>query len=290
MAEILRWRLLLFHDRDTVTNGDVSLKMDHIPSLLQTEYRLYRHILYQTLMLNTSRAQPMSARILQDQVNNDQVNWSFKDCSENTVLLKNTDSSLLRTIQQSRPLQRVTIDDSRKTSEDGRVWRESSMATYEAHVQDFLAALCVLIHISSGQPIREPEFFFMMWRNTQRRRHIAIRFSRVMSHTNYGRQQSQQGLYQDSVRFLAQPIGDLLLDYLVYVLPLRQRFARQSSTTGISSPLLWERNGKVWPDARLSSCICRIGARSPWPSSRPSSPETSIISTLMASMMMTRRS
>lgn len=46
-------------------------------------------------------------------------------------------------------------------------WRASAMATYETHVQEFLERLCVLIHISSGQPIREPEFFSMMWRNTQ---------------------------------------------------------------------------------------------------------------------------
>ncbi|KAK0335655.1 hypothetical protein LTR94_011910 [Friedmanniomyces endolithicus] len=123
-----------------------------------------------------------------------------------------------------------------------------------AHVQDFLAALCVLIHISSGQPIREPEFFSMMWRNTQRRRHITIRFSRVMIHTNYRKQQSQQGLYQDSVRFLPQPIGTLLLDSIVYVLPLRERFLRQSLPSGLLSPLLWEQGGKVWSDARLSSC------------------------------------
>lgn len=30
---------------------------------------------------------------------------------------------------------------------------------YETHVQRFPAALCVLIHISSGQPVREPDFF-----------------------------------------------------------------------------------------------------------------------------------
>lgn len=123
----------------------------------------------------------------------------------------------------------------------------------------------MLIHISSGQPIREPEFFSMMWRNTQRRRHITIRFSRLMIHTNYGKQQSQQGLYQDSVRFLARPIGDLLLDYLVYVLPLRERFLRQSSPSGLLSPLLWEQDGKVWPDARLSSYLAAACVRASIP-------------------------
>jgi len=129
------------------------------------------------------------------------------------------------------------------------------MATFETHVQEFLQRLCVLIHVSSGQPIREPEFFSMMWRNTQRRRHITLRHERVMIHTEYGKQQQQQGLYQNSVRFLAQPVGTLLLDYLVFVQPLRERFLRQSSPQALISPFLWEKNGKVWSEGRLSRCL-----------------------------------
>ncbi|KAK3073559.1 hypothetical protein LTR53_004752 [Teratosphaeriaceae sp. CCFEE 6253] len=45
------------------------------------------------------------------------------------------------------------------------------------------------------------------------------------------------------------------ISYIVYVLPLRERFLRQSSPGGLLSPLLWEKGGKVWSDARLSSCL-----------------------------------
>ncbi|KAK0773070.1 hypothetical protein LTS02_012039 [Friedmanniomyces endolithicus] len=43
-----------------------------------------------------------------------------------------------------------------------RAWRKNAMATYETHVQEVLERLCVLIHISSGQPVREPELFSIM--------------------------------------------------------------------------------------------------------------------------------
>jgi len=269
MGEILRWRLLLFHVRkhsvgdqeavwddehDAVIYNDITLRMDHLPHLLQVEYRRCRRLLYHELLLDASDVQHMSATDLQDHPGNDTVYWSFKDYPPNVRVLQGTDCFLLQTIQQTPALSRLFVGESTKTP-GGWEWRASAIASYEAHVQDFLAHLCVLIHISSGQPLREPEFFSMMWRNTEQRRHITVRFGRVMIHTTYGKQQQQQGLRQDSVRFLAQPIGNLLLDYLVYVLPLRERFLRQSSPRALLPPLLWEQGGEVWRESRLSSSL-----------------------------------
>ncbi|KAK1808807.1 hypothetical protein LTR12_016830 [Friedmanniomyces endolithicus] len=76
-----------------------------------------------------------------------------------------------------------------------------------------------------------------------------------MIHTEYGKQQQQQGLYQNNVRLLTQPVGTLLLDYLVFVRPLYERFLRQSSPQALISPFLWEKNGKVWSEGRLSRCL-----------------------------------
>jgi len=77
----------------------------------------------------------------------------------------------------------------------------------------------------------------------------------VIIHTQFGRQKQQQGLYQDSVRFFPQPIGTLLLDHLVFVLPLRERFLRQSSPQALLSPLLRERGRDIWSEGRLSACL-----------------------------------
>ncbi|KAK0822603.1 hypothetical protein LTR73_009190 [Friedmanniomyces endolithicus] len=85
----------------------------------------------------------------------------------------------------------------------------------------------------------------MTWRNTQRRRSITLCHERVMIHVKYHKGQQQSGRYKDNVRFLAQPIGDLLLDYIVYVMPLRQIFLRQQSPKALLSPFLREKNGKM---------------------------------------------
>jgi hypothetical protein len=129
------------------------------------------------------------------------------------------------------------------------------MASYEATVQEFLKRLSVLIHISGGQPVRESEFFSMTYPNTQRRRSIIIRFDRVMVHVQHHKGQQQTGNYKENVRFIANPIAELLLDYIVYVLLLRERFLRQASPKALLSPYLWEKDGKAWLEGHLSRYI-----------------------------------
>jgi hypothetical protein len=118
------------------------------------------------------------------------------------------------------------------------LWRETALAGYEATVQQFLQRLCVLMHVSGREPVRESEFFEMTWRNTQRRRSIIIRHDRVMVHVKIHKGQQQTGRYKENVRFLAHPVGELLLDYLVYVMPLRQTFLRQLAPKALLVPFL----------------------------------------------------
>ena len=122
-------------------------------------------------------------------------------------------------------------------------------------MQEFLKRLSVLIHISGGQPVRESEFFSMTWRNTQRRRSITLCHDRVMIHVKYHKGQQQTGRHKENIRFLANPVGELLLDYIVYVMPLPQLFLRQQSPKALFSAFLWEKNGKAWTDGQLSRCL-----------------------------------
>lgn len=83
-----------------------------------------------------------------------------------------------------------------------------------------------------------------------------------MLHTQYHKGQQQTGAYKDNIRFLPKAIGDLLLDYLAYVLPLRQLFLRQRTPNALVSPYLWSKpDGSVFPDGTLSTCLSKACAR-----------------------------
>lgn len=207
MGEILRWRLLLFRMSGTsigtheaswnegeqvLTYENTELRMDQIPSLLESEYQGCSQLLYDDFMLGLKSLRRIQPRMLKDGVNVDTVRWNFTQHRDNAHALKGADGALLADIKQSEQLCRVfLVEDSRPS---GRLaWRESAMASYEATVQELLKRLRVLIHISGGQPVRESEFFSMTYRNTQRRRSIIVHFDRVMVHVQYHKGQQQTG-------------------------------------------------------------------------------------------------
>ncbi|KAM0713375.1 hypothetical protein Q7P37_010337 [Cladosporium fusiforme] len=275
MGEILRWRLLLFkvsgasvgtHEaswderEEVLTYEDTELRMDQIPSLLASEYQGCSQLLYDDLMLGLQSLRPMNAQSLVDGVNVETVGWNFAQHRDNATTLGGTESALTKAIERSDQLSRIFLTEDNR-SPSGWAWRESAIAGYEATVQEFLKRLSVLIHISGGQPVRESEFFSMTYRNTQRRRSIIIRFDRVMVHVQYHKGQQQTGNYKENVRFLARPIERLVLDYIVYIMPLRERFLRQKSPGQLLSPYLWEKEGKVWPEGQLTRNMEESSAR-----------------------------
>ena len=74
----------------------------------------------------------------------------------------------------------------------------------------------------------------------------------------YYKLQQQRGTFRDNVRFVSELNNDLLLLYLVYMIPLRQVFALLSSPRANLSPYLWAKQGKVWPDNKLTSCLKKV--------------------------------
>ena len=234
--------------------------MDQIPTLLASEYQDCHRLLYDDLMMSQKTIGHMHSWALRDGPNVDTIDWNFTQHRDNANLLKGADTALLSAIDRSEQLSHVFLSvDAR--ARNGFVWRETALAGYEATVQQFLQRLCVLIHVSGGQPVRESEFFEMTWRNTQRRRSITIRHDRVMVHVKFHKGQQQTGRYKENVRFLAHPVGELLLDYLVYVMPLRQTFLRQNSPKALLAPFLWEKDGKVWAEGQLSRCLEEASTR-----------------------------
>lgn len=69
-----------------------------------------------------------------------------------------------------------------------------------------------------------------------------------MVHVKYHKGQQQTGKFKENVWFLAHPVGELLLDYLAYVMPLRQCLLREHFPKGLLTPFLWEKDRKVWPE------------------------------------------
>ena len=116
-----------------------------------------------------------------------------------------------------------------------------AMKIYEAHAQDFLKPVLVLAHVAPGPPLRASELLSVMWRNTAQQRHMLMWEKLVMLYVQYHKGQQQSGVYKDNIRFLPKAIGDLLLMYIAYVIPLQQMFLRQQTPGALISPYLWSK-------------------------------------------------
>lgn len=190
MGEVLRWRLILFkaskedvgahqarwdEDEEVLTFGETRLGMDRVPALLRSEYLRACRLLEQELLLDHGGSiLPMKAWLLKDRPDIDTFGWYFGRSALNGVLLGRCESVLLRAIRRSERLKAAYLVES--TGEGGTrlAWREKAIALYEASADEFLKSLAVLVHMSSGQPLREPEFLSMTWKNTEKRRSVVL--------------------------------------------------------------------------------------------------------------------
>jgi hypothetical protein len=278
---ILQWRLYLFAvskqllakhqaiwslDGQTVLYRDVNLQLSHVSQLVLSEYQQAYTLLYDELMFNTGSLPSLESWRFQDDLDLQCYGGSWLQHPQNADLLAGADLALLRQIQGQADLRALFIYKVTSSSNQPATLDPVAINVYEAHVQDFLKRLLVLCHVTSGQPLRQPELLSIRWQNTDRQRHILLWEKLVLIYTQYHKGQQQSGAYKENVRFLPRAVGNLLLDYLAYVMPLRQLFLRQPKPKALISPYLWARlDGTVWPDSTLSSCLAQACARAQVP-------------------------
>ena len=275
---ILQWRLYLFKvaktmiakhqarwslDGQMVAYCGVELQMSQISDLVRSEFCEAERLLHDELMFQTRDLVPMESWRLQDDLDLEDFGGSWLSHPGNDAFLKDSDLALFRQIQGNSDLRSMFLT----TAEGGGVALcPHAMAIYESQAQDFLKCVLVLCHVSGGPPLREPELLSVMWRNKACQRHLMIWEKLVMIHTQYHKGQQQSGVYKDNIRFLPKAIGDLLLSYITYVLPLRQLFLRQQAPGALISPYLWSKaDGTVWADGAVSTCLRKACVRAEVP-------------------------
>ncbi|RBA14537.1 hypothetical protein FPRO05_03329 [Fusarium proliferatum] len=278
-GHILQWRLYLFAasrtsltkhqarwslDGETVDYMGTKLHMEQVTQLVESEFRQAHSLLYDKLLFGMRDAAPIEAWRLHDDLDVDDYGASWLTDERNREILAGTHDALLRQIEERADLRQVFV---RLDPNGGVRLCPKAIAIYEAHVQEFLKRMLVPISVPSGPPLRSPELLSITYINTgARRRSVFLWEKMVMIYVRYSKSQEQTGEEKDNIRFLPPAVGDLLLTYLAFVLPLRQAFLRQSKPGALLSPYLWSKlGGEVWRDGMVSSCLRRACMRAEVP-------------------------
>jgi len=278
-GHILQWRLYLFKvgkaaiakhqarwslDGQTVEYRGVELQMSQVSDLVVSEYQQAHALLYNELLFQATDLTPMESWRLKDDLDLQDFRGSWLSHPSNSEFLEGAELALFRRIQGSAKLRAMFLTEGENGS---TILCPKAMDIYEAHAQDFLKPVLVLFHIPGGPPLRASELLSVMWCNTARQRHLLIWEKLVMVYVQYHKGQQQSGAYKDNIRFLPKAIGDLVLIYIAYVLPLRQLFLRQQAPGTLISPYLWAKlDGTVWADGMLSTCLRKACTRAKVPS------------------------
>lgn len=295
-----RWLL----DGDTIEYRGTALHMKQVTQLMGAEYRQAHSLLYDELLLGRAKnLVAIESWKLKDDLDMDGYGCSWLSDARNAELVDGADRALLRELQESPELCQIFLKDKEEDEQErrddgtgagvgvgvgdnqhdagtkgqrgeeggrgekkGKELCPRAIGIYEAHVQQFLKHLAVLIHISPGPPLRVPELLSITCTNTALRRHIYIWEGRVLLHVKYHKSLEMTGAEKNNIRFLPKDVGNLLLTFLAYVQPLRQTFLRQGSPGALLSPYLWCRmDGQVWEDGSISSCLQRACLRAEVP-------------------------
>ncbi|KAL5611020.1 hypothetical protein FOBRF1_007137 [Fusarium oxysporum] len=221
--------------------------MKQVTQLVESEFRQAHSLLYDELLFGMRDVAPIEAWRLHDDLDVDDYGASWLTDERNREILAGTHDALLRQIEGRADLRQVFV---RPDPNGGVRLCPKAIAIYEAHVQEFLKRILTPISVPSSSPLRSPELLSITCINTgARRRSVFLWEKMVMIYVRYSKSQEQTGEEKDNIRFLPPAVGNLLLTYLAFVLPLRQAFLRQSKPGALLSPYLWSKlGGEVWRD------------------------------------------
>jgi hypothetical protein len=149
-------------------------------------------------------------------------------------------------IQRDRESEGESEESSRSDSDRPVQWRPQEVRRHLRHIQQFLELLSLAVHVAGGQPARGPELLSVRWRNgALQDRNLYVIDGQVAVITRYHKTQSQWDKPKVVVRFLPEPIGQLVAAYLLYVRPMRAMLQ-----SALGKPMSASVTDYLWADER----------------------------------------
>ena len=119
----------------------------------------------------------------------------------------------------------------------------------------------MLMHITGGQPARGEEILSIRYRNTSNggRRNIFVEDGLMLFVTEYHKGYAASGTSKVIHRYLPREVGELLMYYMWFAMPMQHRFEAQVLSAKRIQPFLWSSqadvDGKKWTSERLKRAL-----------------------------------
>ncbi|KAK3167767.1 hypothetical protein OEA41_010896 [Lepraria neglecta] len=201
---------------------------------------------------------------LRDNPANAQTGWSFLQEPQND--LARWQEWLINRVLDQRILREQFFQSERRVAGQPPKepqWQVARVRQYLELLRRFLTRLSMLIFILGGQPARGTELFSLRYRNTFHGgyRNIYIEQGLLGFVTLYHKGYSIGGSLKIIHRYLPPALSQVVVQYLVLVLPFSQQLSRLVYDQPEDSAFLWARAETTWDPSQLSHFLRQESAR-----------------------------
>ena len=250
----VRWHT----DEKTVVFQDIQLHVDQLKELLMCELKGARAILKQDLCFGIEDIPNYQASDLVDNWDAASPGQSFLTDTRNSSYIATGQSWLLNQLRLKPEVLKLLCRSRRTAATPTSQWKLSTtaVAAYKDAVQHFLKHLMVLLHITSGQPARRPEFLGLRWCNKQAdKRNIFVHDGYLLFLLRYHKSLNMTNSSRFPVRFLLHQVAELLLQYLILIQPFRTWLSAETGVPKCVSDYLWHNGSAVWTEDKMTSIL-----------------------------------
>lgn len=232
---------------------DIRFNLTRFRTFLQTELSLLDDDLHQLSLYKAGSEIPtFDLAQIKDNAANQECGWSFLQGET----LQQWKRSILERVLNDPDLQRRFF---RGHSKGGQLptsdtWDTCSAQEYLKIERQFLTRLALLLFILGGQPPRGTELFSIRFRNTVSGggRNLYIDHGLVSFVTSYHKGYSIDGSLKLIHRYLTPELSQILVQYLVLILPFVEQLNNLVFRQSIDSSFLWAKKETTWDTSQLS--------------------------------------
>ncbi len=210
-------------------------------------------LLVHSLLFDLSDVTTYTASGLRDDMTRTKPGWSFLQDTRNGLTVAK--DHVLNHLRTDQGLQRRFFKESRRqgSNPEELLYHRPAMAEYLHADKRFLQLLAILTIMTAGLPPRRPELLGISWCNQEAPRNLYIYDGLLAVITNYHKSQWRVGS-RLVTRFLPPSIGDLVIRYLIYVVPVIHLFTHYMQSSVPRGALFREEQGP-WSPAQLSTAV-----------------------------------
>ena len=169
--------------------------------------------------------------------------------------MKKADSFMINRITRIEEFRSRFFHGSREGS-----WNMDECKKYLQQADEFLTLIAVLIHLSSGQPARTPEFLGMTYRNTHSGvRNLFIYKNTIAIRTEHSKASGNTNQPVETIyRFAPPRLAKVIIQYITYIRPFTDAIERLALGNTSRSDFLFNNPynpAKPWPGSKLTKAL-----------------------------------